>query len=75
MHHAVWFTPWGWIYKPRSWQGWAIAFLAIAFCFNVFVAIDRYSESVSDTFYAIFPYFVSAAAVYLWIASHTSPKA
>jgi len=69
-----WFLPFGWIYRPVSWQGWMIFAITVAFCIQVFIAVDRHSHSVSDTFYGIFPYFVPAFAILGWIAYHTSPR-
>ncbi len=69
-----WFERFGWIYRPVSWQGAAVALLAIAFCVQVFLAIDRRSHSVSDTLYGVFPYFVSCFLLFLWVGSNTSPK-
>ena len=68
----TWFKHWGWIYRPVSWQGWIFTVVTIVFCVQVFVAVDRHSHSVSDTFYGIFPYFVPAFVILGWIASHTS---
>ncbi len=70
----TWFRSWGWIYRPVSWQGWLLLSLVIAFCLQVFVAVDRHSHSASDTLYGIFPFFVAAFAVLGWVASHTSPR-
>lgn len=70
----IWFKTWGWCHIPVSWQGWAIFVLAALFIVNVFWAIDRSSHSVSDTFYGVFPYFVSVAVLVEWIASKTSEK-
>jgi hypothetical protein len=67
-----WFKVWGWIYRPTSWQGWLLSLLALLFCIQVFVAIDRNSHSVSDTFYGIFPYIVPTFLLLGWIASRTS---
>ena len=68
----TWFKPWGWIYRPVSWQGVLLVILTLIFCVQVFVAIDRNSHSVSDTFYGIFPYFVSSLGILKWIASKSS---
>ena len=68
----MWFKPWGWIYRPISWQGLTLVLLALIFCVQVFVAIDRHSHSVSDTLYGVFPYFVPALIVLHWVASKTS---
>jgi hypothetical protein len=68
----VWFKPWGWIYRPVSAFGIVLVLLTIVFCVQVFLAIDRHSHSVSDTFYGIFPYVVPSLIVLNWIASKTS---
>jgi hypothetical protein len=67
-----WFTPWGWIYRPTSWQGAALVLLTLIFCAQVFIAVDRHSHSVSDTLYGVFPYFVPCVILLNWIASKTS---
>lgn len=68
----VWFKPWGWIYRPNSWQGIILLLLTLAFCVQVFVAVDRNAHSVSDTLYGIFPYVVPAFMLLDWVASKTS---
>lgn len=68
----MWFKPWGWIYRPVSWQGIGLILLSIAFCINVFVAVDRSSHSISDTLYGVFPYVVCSLGVLNWIASKSS---
>ena len=70
--HFVWFKPWGWIYRPVSAFGVVLTLLTIVFCVQVFLAVDRHSHSVSDTFYGIFPYVVPSLIVLNWIASKTS---
>ncbi len=69
-----WFKKTGWIYLPTSIIGWILSLLTIAFCVNVFIAIDGNSHSASDTFYSIFPFFVCALVVLFWIASNTCKK-
>lgn len=69
---TTWFKPWGWIYRPVAWQGIVLIMLTLAFCANVFLAIDRNSHSVSDTLYGVFPYFVCSLGVLNWIASKAS---
>ncbi len=68
----TWFKPWGWVYRPVSWQGLVVVVMAAAFCVNVFVAVDRHSHSVSDTLYGIFPFWVPTLIVLNWLASKTS---
>jgi hypothetical protein len=67
-----WFAPWGWVYRPVRWQGFALLIPALAFCVQVFVAVDRQSHSVSDTLYGIFPYVVPCLILLYWVASRTS---
>ena len=68
----TWFTPWGWIYRPASWQGVGLVVLALAFCVQVFLAVDRHSHSASDTLYGVFPFVVPTVILLNWIASKTS---
>jgi hypothetical protein len=68
----LWFKEWGWIYRPVAWPGWLAVLLTLTFCVQVFVAVDRHSHSVSDTFYGIFPYVVPALGILGWVASKTS---
>lgn len=74
MRHA-WFRPWGWIYRPTSWQGLLLTFLVILFCAQAFLAVDRHSHSVSDTLYNLFPYIVPSLMLLNWVASKTSDRA
>jgi hypothetical protein len=69
-----WFREWGWIYLPVSWQGTVLTVLSLAFSAQVFLAVDRNSHSVSDTFYGVFPYFVCCWGITYWIASKTSKR-
>jgi hypothetical protein len=73
MRHA-WFSPWGWIYRPTSWQGAAMCTAALAFCAQVFLAVDRHSHSVSDTLYGVFPYVVPAFLLLNWVASKSCAR-
>jgi hypothetical protein len=67
-----WFKPWGWVYRPASWQAAVLVALATVFCLQVFVAVDRHSHSVSDTPYGVFPYVVPCLMLLNWVASKTS---
>jgi len=67
-----WFNPWGWIYRPVAWQGLVLCLLALAFCVQVFWAVDRQSHSASDTLYGVFPYVVPTLILLYWVASKTS---
>jgi hypothetical protein len=63
-----WFKRWGWFYVPVSWPGAVITLVALAFCVQVFIAIDRHSHSVSDTLYGVFPFFACAFLLFDWVA-------
>jgi hypothetical protein len=70
----LWFKPWGWIYRPVSWQGWVAVAATLIFCVQVFAAVDRHSHSASDTLYGIFPFVVPAIILLNWLASRTAPQ-
>ena len=72
MKRISWFKSWGWIYIPTSWQGFIACMVALAFCVQVFIAVDRNSHSVSDTLYGIFPFVVPCLILLYWVASKTS---
>jgi hypothetical protein len=72
---TVWFKRWGWFYFPVSIPGFLIALAALAFCLQVFLAIDRKSHSASDTLYGIFPYYACAFLLYDWIGARTGEPA
>ena len=59
---------------PISLVGFIITFLVLFFCVQVIVAVDRRSHSVSDTFYGIFPFVVSALTILFWIGHNTSSE-
>jgi len=46
----------------------------MAFCAQVFIAIDRHSHSASDTLYGIFPYFVCCFLLLNWVAQNSSHR-
>ncbi|MCB9992763.1 MAG: hypothetical protein H6873_03795 [Hyphomicrobiaceae bacterium] len=68
----TWFKPMGLFYRPASLIGWLITFVALAFAVNTFMVADAHSHSVSDTLYAIFPYWLPTLLLWLWIAQRTS---
>jgi hypothetical protein len=65
---TTWFKRRGWFYIPISWQGVLITLATLAFCVQVFTAIDRNSHSVSDTLYGVFPFFACAFLLFDWVA-------
>lgn len=70
----AWFKSIGWLYVPASIPGGMIALAALAFCVQVFVAVDRRSHSASDTLYGVFPFFACAFLLFDWVAGKTSRK-
>jgi hypothetical protein len=68
----VWFKKVRWSYLPVSWQGIVLYILFIIFLTTILQAAIRNQHSVSDVFYAIFPFWVSAAVVMHWIAGNTT---
>ena len=71
----AWFRTWGWIYRPITVQGWAVVLIGLAFCVQVFLAVDRHSHSASDTLYGIFPFVVPTIGIVGWVASRTCERA
>jgi hypothetical protein len=67
-----WFRPWGWFYRPTSWQGNLVVAVTSGVAAHLFVVVDRNSHSASDTFYGFFPYLVSCWVLAYWVASRTS---
>lgn len=70
----AWFKRIGWLYLPVSIPGAVIALAAIAFCAQVFLAVDRQSHSASDTLYGVFPYFACAFLLFDWVAGKAGNK-
>ena len=67
-----WFKKFGWFHLPVSWQGALLTLAALAFCAQVFWAVDRRSHSVTDTLYSIFPFFACSFLLFDWVATRTS---
>ena len=70
-----WFRPAGLVFVPASSVGWLLCGGALAFCVQVFWAIDRHSHSVTDTLYGIFPFWVPTLLALAWIADRTGGRA
>lgn len=71
---SIWFKRIGWIYLPISIPGVVITLAALAFCAQMFLAIDRHSHSVSDTLYGVFPFFACTFLLFDWVAGRTSVR-
>jgi len=70
-----WFRPLGPFFLPVSIAGVVITLAAVAFCIQVFWAIDRHSHSVSDTLYGIYPFWLPTLLALAWIADRTGGRA
>ena len=68
----IWFKRIGWFYLPVSVPGAVITLIILAFCGQVFLAVDHKSHSVSDSLYAVFPFFACTFLLFDWIAGRTS---
>jgi len=69
-----WFRPLGILFLPVSACGWILTLLAIAFCAQVFWAIDSRSHSVTDTLYGLFPFWAPTFLGLAWIADRTGGR-
>ena len=69
-----WFKPVGLFFVPASVAGWLLSAAAIAFCVQVFWAVDRHSHSVSDTLYGVFPFWAPTFLGLAWIADRTGGR-
>jgi len=69
-----WFRAVGIFFVPASFAGVLVSALALAFCVQVFWAIDRHSHSVSDTLYGVFPFWAPALLGLAWIADRTGGR-
>lgn len=66
-----WFRRFGWFYLPVSAPGVVVTLGALAFCVQVFLAVDRQSHSVSDTLYGVYPFILPTLLLLDWVASRT----
>ena len=69
-----WVRPLGPFFIPVSIAGGVITLAAVAFCVQVFWAIDRHSHSVSDTLYGIYPFWLPTLLALAWIADRTGGR-
>jgi len=67
-----WFRRYGWFHVPVSAAGALVTIGALAFCVQVFLAVDSRSHSVSDTLYGVYPFIIPTLLLLDWIASRTS---
>lgn len=71
---TIWFRPMGLLFRPASPAGWLLSLAALAFCVQVFIAVDRHSHSVSDTLHGLFPFWAPALLGLAWIADRTGGR-
>lgn len=69
--NTFWFKNYGWIYFPKSLEGWLVTLLAVLFLVPVYAAIVRNGHSVSDDLYHMFVYTTCTAFWWKWIAEKT----
>ena len=69
---GAWFRRAGWLYRPANWAGVIVTLLPLAFCINVFMAIDRHSHSATDTLYGVYPFYVTTFLLWSWVADRTA---
>jgi hypothetical protein len=69
--NSRWFRRWGWVYLPVSVVGTVSVILALLFCIQVFMAVDRHSHSASDTLFGIFPYYSCCFLLLNWLGANT----
>lgn len=67
-----WFRRIGWFHVPVSIPGAVVTMGALAFCVQVFWAVDRHSHSVSDTLYGVYPFILPTLLLLDWVASRIS---
>ena len=67
-----WFRRAGWFHVPVSVPGVIITVGALAFCVQVFLAVDRQSHSVTDTLYGVYPFILPTLLLLDWVAGRTS---
>lgn len=69
-----WFRPMGLLFRPASIAGWLLILIALAFCVQVFIAVDRHSHSASDMLYGIFPFWAPTFLALAWVADRTGGR-
>lgn len=69
-----WFRPMGLLFRPASIAGWLLILIALAFCVQVFITVDRHSHSASDTLYGIFPFWAPTFLALAWVADRTGGR-
>ncbi|MHB1313008.1 MAG: hypothetical protein ACYC3L_13415 [Gemmatimonadaceae bacterium] len=69
-----WFRRYGWFHLPVSVPGVIITVGALAFCGQVFLAVDRNSHSVTDTLYGVYPFIIPTLLLLDWVAARTSER-
>ncbi|MHB8679064.1 MAG: hypothetical protein ACYC7G_04930 [Rudaea sp.] len=62
------FEPFDLFWRPASALAWILTIAAIAYCVQVFAAIDTRSHSVTDTLYAVYPHWGVTFLLWEWLA-------
>ena len=66
------FQAFGPFWRPVSVFAWVLSIVAIAYCAQVFFAIDRLSHSATDTLYAVYPHWGVTFLLWEWLARRSS---
>ena len=69
-----WFRRYGCFHLPVSVPGTIVTLGALAFCVQVFLAVDRNSHSVTDTLYGVYPFIIPTLLLLDWVATRTSER-
>jgi len=64
----------GYGWRPVAWQGWLLLLMYVVYLTGTFIRVDSHSHSVSDTLIGIFPRFVLATILLIWICVKTGEK-
>ena len=70
----IWFSPWGWTYRPINAAGWLLVTVAVLFSLQVIGEAYLAYRTLSAVVFVSFPYVISTGTLYTWIASKTTAK-
>ena len=68
------FKKFGWFYRPASFGAWLVLEFILALIVRDFLAIDRQTTTLGDTYYQFIPFAALYTGIYLWIGSHCLDK-
>ena len=68
-----WFKPWGWVYRPSSWQAVALSVVVVGLGVQLVAVSCSRSQSAGDLLLCAFPAVMACLVLLNWVASKTSP--